>query len=59
MPTISWTVPTGPQWAIEIKHDGFRFICNRDGDRVCVYSRRGIDTPIERQQLPRHCRRSG
>jgi ATP-dependent DNA ligase len=19
--------PTGPQWAYEIKHDGFRFIC--------------------------------
>ena len=25
------------------KHDGFRFICRRDGDRVRVFSRRGID----------------
>ena len=27
----------------EIKHDGFRFICRRDGDRVRVFSRRGND----------------
>jgi hypothetical protein len=27
----------------EIKHAGFRFICRRDGDRVCVFSRRGND----------------
>jgi ATP-dependent DNA ligase len=26
LPTISRTVPTGPGWAYEIKHDGFRFI---------------------------------
>ena len=24
------TVPSGPQWAYEIKHDGYRFICRRD-----------------------------
>ena len=34
LPTISRTVPTGPQWAYEIKHDGFRFICRRDGKRI-------------------------
>jgi len=27
----------------EIKHDGFRFICRREGDRVRVFSRRGHD----------------
>jgi bifunctional non-homologous end joining protein LigD len=27
----------------EIKHDGFRFICRRDGERVRVFSRRGHD----------------
>jgi bifunctional non-homologous end joining protein LigD len=32
-------LPTGPQWAYEIKHDGFRFIC--DGERVRVFSRTG------------------
>jgi formylmethanofuran dehydrogenase subunit D len=36
-------LPTGPQWVHEIKHDGFRFICRRDGERVRVFSRRGHD----------------
>ena len=34
LPTGSRTAPAGPQWAYEIKHDGFRFICHRDGERV-------------------------
>ena len=33
----------GRNGANEIKHDGFRFICRRDGDRVRVFSRRGYD----------------
>jgi bifunctional non-homologous end joining protein LigD len=44
LPTNSRIVPAGPQWAYEIKHDGFRFICQRDGDRVRVFSRR-LDRP--------------
>jgi ATP dependent DNA ligase domain len=36
-------MPEGRRWAYEIKHDGFRFICRRDGDRVRVYSRSGKD----------------
>ena len=36
-------VPAGPQWAHEIKHDGYRFIVRRDGDRVRVVSRNGLD----------------
>jgi bifunctional non-homologous end joining protein LigD len=43
LPTNAHTVPTGQQWAYEIKHDGFRFICHRDGERVRVFSRRGHD----------------
>jgi bifunctional non-homologous end joining protein LigD len=43
LPTVGQTVPAGPQWAYEIKHDGYRFICRRDGDRVRVFSRRGHD----------------
>jgi bifunctional non-homologous end joining protein LigD len=35
--------PEGLHWAYEIKHDGFRFICRREGDRVRVYSRNGRD----------------
>src|SRR6516225_6201460 len=41
LPTLVGTVPFGPQWAYAIKHDGFRFICRRDGDRVRIFSRRG------------------
>jgi bifunctional non-homologous end joining protein LigD len=43
LPTLAHTVPSGPQWVHEIKHDGFRFICRRAGDRVRVFSRRGND----------------
>jgi bifunctional non-homologous end joining protein LigD len=28
---------------LEVKHDGYRFICRRDGDRVRVISRHGLD----------------
>jgi len=40
LPTASRTVPVGPGWAFEVKHDGFRFIARRDGDRVRVLSAR-------------------
>jgi bifunctional non-homologous end joining protein LigD len=43
LPTDGHAVPTGPQWAYEIKHDGYRFICRRDDDSVRVFSRRGND----------------
>jgi bifunctional non-homologous end joining protein LigD len=41
--TLSKTPPDGPQWAHEVKHDGFRFICRRDGDRARVFSRNALD----------------
>ena len=41
LPTLGHAVPSGPQWVHEIKHDGFRFICRREGGRVRVFSRRG------------------
>jgi hypothetical protein len=41
LPTPARAPPDGPQWAYEIKHDGFRFIARRDGDRV--FSRHGKD----------------
>jgi bifunctional non-homologous end joining protein LigD len=43
LPTLSRTVPDGPRWAFEVKHDGYRFIARRDGDRVRVFSRHGKD----------------
>jgi len=35
--------PAGPEWVHEIKHDGYRMIVRRDGDRVRLYSRKAID----------------
>jgi bifunctional non-homologous end joining protein LigD len=43
LPTFARMPPEGAQWAYEIKHDGFRFVCRRDGDRVRVFSRHGKD----------------
>ena len=39
LPTSGRTVPVGAQWAYEIKHDGFRFICRRDGDALAALAR--------------------
>jgi len=41
LPTLADKVPSGPQWIHEIKHDGFRFICRVERNRVRVFSRRG------------------
>jgi hypothetical protein len=43
LPTLARAVPSGPQWAFEVKHDGFRFIARRDGDRVRVFGRNARD----------------
>jgi ATP-dependent DNA ligase len=43
LPTISRSVPTGPQWAYEIKHDGFRFLAVRHRKQFRIYSRGGHD----------------
>jgi ATP-dependent DNA ligase len=43
LPTVSRFVPTGPQWAYEIKHDGFRFLAVRQRKQVRIYSRGGHD----------------
>jgi ATP-dependent DNA ligase len=32
-------LPSGSQWLHEIKHDGFRIIARKDGERVRLYSR--------------------
>jgi bifunctional non-homologous end joining protein LigD len=43
LPTKAATPPTGEAWFHEIKHDGFRVIARKDGDRVRLYSRPGND----------------
>jgi ATP dependent DNA ligase domain/Transposase DDE domain len=35
--------PAGPNWIHEIKHDGFRIVAHRDGDRVRLVTRNGFD----------------
>src|SRR5262245_25535491 len=43
VPTKAPTPPSGEAWLHEIKHDGFRVIARKDGDRVRLYSRPGND----------------
>src|SRR3984893_14814714 len=37
---------SGDAWLHEIKHDGFRVIARKDGDRVRLYSRQGPDISL-------------
>src|SRR5262249_8019991 len=43
LPTSAPQPPSGPEWLIEIKHDGFRVIARKSGKRVKLYSRPGND----------------
>ena len=43
LPRLVKAPPTGPDWIYEIKHDGFRIIARRDGDKVRLISRNGKD----------------
>ena len=43
LPTKAHTLPSGGLWLHEIKHDGFRIIACKDGERVRLYSRPGND----------------
>jgi len=41
--TLAHEVPDGPQWAHEIKHDGFRMIGRREGKRARDFWRNAVD----------------
>jgi bifunctional non-homologous end joining protein LigD len=43
IPTRGTKVPSGPDWLHEVKHDGFRLIVQRDGERVRLFTRNGHD----------------
>jgi len=43
LPTKVHTLPSGGLWLHEIKHDGFRIIARKNGERVRLYSRPGND----------------
>ncbi len=37
------TAPTGPGWISEIKFDGYRILCRKNGDDVRIITRNGLD----------------
>jgi bifunctional non-homologous end joining protein LigD len=43
VPTASARPPSGTRWVHEIKHDGYRLIVRRDGERVRLFTRHGYD----------------
>ena len=43
LPTKTDKLPSGGLWLHEIKHDGFRIIARKNGERVRLYSRLGND----------------
>jgi bifunctional non-homologous end joining protein LigD len=43
LPMTAPRPPSGPLWLHEVKHDGFRVIARKDGERVRLYSRAGND----------------
>jgi ATP-dependent DNA ligase len=43
LPTKIDKLPSGDLWLHEIKHDGFRVVARKDGDRVRLCSRPGND----------------
>jgi ATP-dependent DNA ligase len=54
-PTKTDKLPSRSEWLHEIKHDGFRVIARKDGDRVRLYSRPGNDlTGASSFQRPRN-----
>jgi hypothetical protein len=52
LPTKTDKLPSGGQWLHEIKHDGFRVVARKDGERVRLYSRPGNELPIRRRTEP-------
>jgi ATP-dependent DNA ligase len=43
----------GSGWLHEVKHDGFRVLAGKQGERVQVWSRRGTDFTYRFRQSPR------
>src|ERR671913_770549 len=46
-PTLAVKVPAGDGWIHELKHDGFRVLAFKDGDKVRLWSRNGRDWSSE------------
>ena len=52
LPTNASQPPSGEDWLHEIKHDGFRIIARKGGNRVRLYSRLGNDLTLRSRS---HC----
>jgi bifunctional non-homologous end joining protein LigD len=39
--TLVTDAPDGDDWLHEIKYDGYRMLCRKDGERVDCFTRRG------------------
>jgi bifunctional non-homologous end joining protein LigD len=46
MPSNEGPYASGAEWLHEIKHDGFRVIARKNGERVRLYSRPGNDLTV-------------
>ena len=46
-PILAAPVPDGDGWMHELKHDGFRIVAQKDGDKVRLWSRNGRDWSAE------------
>ena len=49
-PILASKVPAGDGWLHELKHDGYRIIAYKDGERVWLWSRNGRDTAAMRAE---------
>ena len=51
--TLVSTPPEGPGWISEIKFDGYRMLCRKQGDAVRLITRNGLDWTARVPQLAR------
>jgi ATP-dependent DNA ligase len=51
LPRRANTPPAGHGWIHEIKHDGFRILARREGDRIRLFTRNGYDFVVSAEDL--------
>ena len=51
LPRRAHSPPNGDGWVHEIKHDGFRILARREGDRIRLFTRDGYDFTVRFQKI--------